>query len=142
MESSELWTLVITGVLALFGGAGFWGWWTNRGERPLRKKEVENATLTVVQDTYGDLLKDVRSEVRELRTLLKEQAEEQAEQGERITELEEIVNDQATLIHKLRRALQSALTWIDDVHLHWETYRLREAPPLRPEIPPHTEPKG
>lgn len=135
MDSSELWTLVITGVLALFGGAGFWGWWTNRGERPLRKKEVENATLTVVQDTYGDLLKDVRAEVRELRTLLKEQAEEQMEQGGRITELEEIVNDQATLIHRLRRALQSALSWIDDVHHRWEYHRMQDQPPSRPNIP-------
>lgn len=134
MEPSGWVATIISVVLAVFGGAGFWSWWSGRGDRPLKKQEVENATLTVVQGTYGGLLNDVLKRLDAVKADNKEMRKELAQHGDRIDELESVVDDQATTIHRLRRALQHAVDWIEDVHMRWHVYRLRDTPPARPPL--------
>lgn len=140
MEPSGWAAAIISIVLALFGGAGFWSWWSSRSDRPLKKQEVDNATITVVQSTYGGLLNDVLKRLDAVKADNKEMRKELAQHGSRIDELESIVDDQATTIHRLRRALQHAVDWIEDVHMRWHVYRLRDTPPERPPLNPTEDP--
>ena len=122
---------VVTGVLTFAGSAGLWSWLSNRAERPIKKQEVDNATLTSVREVYGEMLDDLR--------------EQAASQGEQIESLNSRVRCQEGKIARLQHVVRVATAWIDDIHERWEWHRLQDSPPPRPhlitgELPEVTKP--
>lgn len=117
--------LIITGVLGIASGAGLWGYLSTRAERPLKAREVENATLGAVQAGYAGLLKDLREDLDRV-------GDEVDKQGIQIKELRSEIRAQNAVIDGLRAALRAAMTWIDDIHIRWEWYRAQKDPPPKP----------
>ena len=126
--------ILITAVLGIPGGAGLWQYLSNRRDRPLRAKEVENATqevetttATAVQAIYSGVLGDLRTELDRLST-------EVASQGNQIKELRTALRAQETVNSILRTVIQTASAWIDDLHHRWDYHRAQPSAPPKPHL--------
>lgn len=119
--------IIITGALGVASSAGIWGFFSSRQDRPLKAREVENATLTTMQASYSGLLKDLREDLDRV-------GAEVDSQGNEIRELRAEIRAHATTIQRLRLIIHSATSWIDDIHNRWGWHRLQEEPPPRPNL--------
>lgn len=124
--------LVVTGVLSIAAGVGFWTWLSARGERPLKRREVDAVAAKSMREVYGGMLDDLQSEIAR-------HGERIDAQDKRINELTEEVRWQAATIERLRWATERARRYIDDLHERWEWHKVQDAPPPRPPLPPREE---
>ncbi|VXB22109.1 hypothetical protein [Citricoccus sp. K5] len=123
-------TLLITligGALAIAGSAGLWQYLSSRRDRPLKAKEVDNASFTALTAGYAGFVERMDGELDRLSTEL-------ASQGTQIKELREEVRGLRAINGQLRLALQSAVAFIDDLHHRWEYHRMQKNAPPKPHL--------
>lgn len=105
--------------------AGFFMLRKGAKEEPLKKAEIESATIKSwagVEGVWSELVNQLRDEINRVKS---DQKDYQEESERKFALLEEKIRTQGTIIQKLQR-------WIDDVYHNWHKYRNYDDPPDRP----------
>jgi hypothetical protein len=133
MSESTIVTIVVA-LLSLLGGAGFWGYMTNRKEAPIKKRDADIAVAHASQQMALAVAEEAWAGVGRVRTELDEEREKREALGTEVKELRGIVESQADTIHSLRRVVQAFKDAWANLESNWQILRLQETAPQKPYI--------
>jgi hypothetical protein len=125
---------IVVGLLSLLGGAGFWGYMTNRKEAPIKKRDADIAVAHTSQQMALAIAEDLRLDVGRVRTELDAERTERENLGNEVRELRGIVESQAGTIQSLRRVVQAFKDAWANLESNWQILRLQETAPQKPYI--------
>lgn len=147
--SNEVILTTITGVLALVGGAGFWGYLQSRKEAPISRRTADLAVAEKSQQMSMHLADDLREDYTRLRADLNtERGERQAlagrvdELGKHIREQDRMIRAQDQTIRTLRDVVRAFSEGWEHIIKEWAIVRLSEFPPEKPLLPSERAGKG
>lgn len=140
--SSEVILTIITGVLAIIGGAGFWGYLQSRKEAPISRRAADLAVAEKSQQMSMLVADDLREDYTRLRADLNTERGERIalagrvdELGNHIREQDKMIREQDTTIRTLRDVLRAFSTGWENLIRDWDTIRLSATPPRKPLMP-------
>ena len=126
MNEQTIVTIVVA-VLSLLGGAGFWGYLTNRKEAPIKKRDADVAVAHQSQQMALAIAEDLRQDVGRIRTELAEEREARKALAAR-------VDAQESTIQGLRGAVRAFRDAWANLTANWQVIRLQDNPPAEPRI--------
>lgn len=129
MDAGMAASTVVGALVVIFGGAGIWGFLSNRSDRPIKKQEIENAEFAHVTGAYDSLVERLEARVDKLEQQVAKDGEELASQGSQIRELREELRVKSTLLDRITSAFAHATSYIEDLHKRWEHHRQSDDPP-------------
>ena len=122
---------LITGILGVLGGAGFWGYMASRKEAPIKKRDADIAAAHQSQQMALAVADDLREDVNRLRGELGVEREERQKLSGRVQGLETHIRELNGTIRSLREAILAFRDARDDITRRWAEIRLQdEAPPM------------
>jgi chromosome segregation ATPase len=122
---------LITGILGVLGGAGFWGYMASRKEAPIKKRDADIAAAHQSQQMALAVADDLREDVNRLRGELGVEREERQKLSGRVQGLETHIRELNGTIRSLREAIRAFRDAWDDITRRWAEIRLQdEAPPM------------
>lgn len=123
---------IVVGLLSLLGGAGFWGYMTNRKEAPIKKRDADVAVAHQSQQMALAIAEDLREDVGRIRSELNEEREARKALALR-------VDKQESTIQGLRAAVRAFRDAWANLTANWQVIRLQDYPPAEPHITLHEE---
>lgn len=133
MSEQSVVTIVVA-IFALLGGAGFWGWMTNRKEAPIKKRDADIAAAHTSQQMALANADDLRKDVDRIRGDLNHERTQREELGTKFEALQKKVDEQADTISSLRRIIRIFNDAWASLEANWQILRLHETAPSKPYI--------
>lgn len=128
----ELVMLIVGGVFAIVGGAGFWQYRISRKEEPIKVQQADLAVASTTQAMALQIAADLRIDLDQLRKdFVAERGELRKLQG-RQEGFESQMREQGETITRLRDLLQLFSYAWDDLVSNWDELRLLDTPPKKP----------
>ena len=125
---------IVVALLSLLGGAGFWGYMTNRKEAPIKKRDADIAVAHTSQQMALAVAEDLREDVGRLRGDLDHERTQRENLGTEVRELRAKVDEQAGTIQYLRRVVQAFEDAWASLTANWHIVRLQEVAPKQPRV--------
>lgn len=133
MSEQTIVTIVVA-LLSLLGGAGFWGYMTNRKEAPIKKRDADIAVAHTSQQMALAIAEDLRLDVERLRGDVGIERTARESLGGEVRELRARVEEQAGTIQSLRRVVQAFKDAWANLESNWQILRLQDTAPQKPYI--------
>lgn len=127
-------TVIIGGLLAVLGGAGFWTYMSHRTDAPIKKRDADVAAAHVSQQMAIANAEELRKDVDRIRGDLNHEREQREELSTRFEALQTKVNEQADTISSLRRIIRIFNDAWASLEANWQILRLQETAPSKPYI--------
>ena len=130
---SDLVTILITGILAAFGGAGFWGWMTSRRKAPIDDATAINAMAGESQEMALEYAKQVRADMEAMRRENEERVKNYDARISKLTEeFDKARNESRELVAQV---IGTWTRWYESLWEDWPVHCQREYPPDAPLTP-------
>lgn len=132
--SETLVIVIITGVLGIAGGGGYWGYKQFKREAPVKQRDADIAVAEKSQQMALASAQRLEADVVRLRADLNTERDARQNLTGRVDSLETQVREQNRTIQLLREAVRLFNAAWDDLTHRWHTLRQSEHPPTRPHI--------
>lgn len=138
MNSEEILTALVSIAAPVFGGGGFWVWWSGRKKAALTDVDARIVVADRLQqmavvsaEKANARAEDLEADVDELKRGLKEERRARERQSTEHQEQIAILEQRISVLDRAVRVLSTA--W-DDLRARWHEIRLNEDPPDKPNI--------
>jgi hypothetical protein len=126
--------VIIGGILAVLGGAGFWTYMSHRKDAPIKKRDADIAAAHISQQMALANAEDLRVDLGRVREEVKEERTAREALSTRFEALQKTVNEQADTISSLRRVIRIFNDAWASLEANWQILRLQETAPSKPYI--------